>query len=691
MAQLLESLAELENWEEYRLFMRERLKQLSDGPQEVFISKNKLDFDDNGKKWKGRAILIGPKGALAVKKVKKEGVLFHEGTATLDGKEIAIAGIDKMFQKSASLTLKRMKLGYVVKGVDPDDETDDSDESADASSNGAASELEEDEMALGEASGAATTDTTLLKRRLTSLVEQIKRNTPALTPEIEPFLDQARARAKEAAKLLGSDPAKAVELIAEGEEFANQAVVGVLEGGSATEAFELEKQRQTLVAELKEAEAVGEAANEALLKQAKKALEAVLVTIGKKDYDKARQLLDAVEQQLSLVVEGPDTPGDPDLVGLGDWKAYRAFLKAQLKRMPAENSPIFVSREKLTFSIDGKEFKGHAILFGPKGRITAQVLKRDGTLFMEGSGRVDGTSIKIGGIKSSLIKGAAKTMIKLRLGKKVVAEGELPPEEDDDAFDAADDPTGKFFVDRQVKKIAESLVKLKEALDAQKGQLTALTKDAADKRKRADDLTTAARAKSDAGNDATKDWDDAAKAVKDADLAQFTSKDVKKQNARGFNSLREMTERLNRIKGSSDDKSKKVEQLKKLKADVAERLLDATIANIDPADPKAGKLIASQLEKRFGVKFKLNESKITGVDADGNQIFKDNDRKADPKKEAETLKELYLTLSKCPEMPKSHLKKVTVSLRPADSESEGGVYYGSSKTAEITCRRPKES
>jgi hypothetical protein len=102
------------------------------------------------------------------------------------------------------------------------------------------------------------------------------------------------------------------------------------------------------------------------------------------------------------------------------------------------------------------------------------------------------------------------------------------------------------------------------------------------------------------------------------------------------------------------------------------------IVNIDTKDPNAGKIIADQIKKRFGVSFKLYESKITGRDADGNQIFKDNDKKLDPKKEAATLKELYVTLSRAPVFPASHLKSLTISLRPKTAESEGGVYYGDS-------------
>jgi hypothetical protein len=281
-------------------------------------------------------------------------------------------------------------------------------------------------------------------------------------------------------------------------------------------------------------------------------------------------------------------------------------------------------------------------------------------------------------------------MLKLRLGKRIVPDGVLPAE--DETSDAAGDgSTGKKALDKLVKEIAESLIKLRDKIEKQKQAVPGMKQDAENKRKKSDELIKAARTASEAGTDTQKDWDDSSKALQTADAAHYGAKSAEREAKRAEESLREMTERLHQIRDSADPESDKKTKLKQLKSDIAAKMLDATIANIDPADPKAGKVMADQIKKRFGVSFKLNESKITGLDADGNQIFKDNAKKVDPKKEAETLKELYLTLSKAPEFPKSHLKKLTVSLRPANSKSEGGVYFGDSKSAEVTCRRPKES
>jgi hypothetical protein len=511
------------------------------------------------------------------------------------------------------------------------------------------------------------------------------------TKATEPFIKQARARLAEAVSLVKSNPVRCGELIQEGEEFLRQAQLGTAGGGTPTEAAEIETRRQELLADWTAAKALKDPANDAVLKQAEQGLAAALGLLGKKDYAKAREKLDEVEGQLGLVVEGGDPAGDPDLTMLGDWAAYRTFLKSQLKRIKKEGGPVFISRERQTFAIEGKDFNGHAILWGPKAKASELALKRQGILFMEGTAKVDGNDVKVGGVKKKLFTGASKTMIKLRLGKKLVPDGALLPDEDETAESAKDDPTGKKSLDKQIKEIAEGLVKLREAIDTQKKAVPALQQTAKDKRKRSDELTAAARKKSDEAKDATKDWDDASKALQDADAAQFAAKEAGRQATRAENDLREMTERLHRIKDSPAKPKDKESELKKLKADLASKQLDASIANIDTNDPKAGKLIADQIKKRFGVQFTLNQSKITGRDADGNQIFKDNDKKVDPKKEAETLKELYLTLAKAPVFPGTHLKKLNVSLRPSDSESEGGVYYGDSLSAEITCRRPKES
>ena len=181
----------------------------------------------------------------------------------------------------------------------------------------------------------------------------------------------------------------------------------------------------------------------------KEALEA----IGKDRAAYADSLLDEAEGFLSEIVEGPEPAddADPDLTGLSDWAAYREFMKVSLKRLPPEGGPFYVTRKKMEFDVDGKPYKGYGILLGKKARITVQILKKQGTLFMEGECKRDGKTIKVTALKPELVKGAAKTMVKLRLGRKIVPFGPLPTDEDESAEDAKNDPTGVKRLDKLIK------------------------------------------------------------------------------------------------------------------------------------------------------------------------------------------------------------------------------------------------
>ena len=132
MAIKLESLAELTSWETYRLFMKERLKQLPSEEGPFYLTKKKLDFDFDGKPWKGHAILVGKKGELAAKKIKKQGTQFFIGTCLPNGKEFEVEGIDPAFLKRAHLTLKKLRLGYSIAGISDDEaEEGEAEESSD--------------------------------------------------------------------------------------------------------------------------------------------------------------------------------------------------------------------------------------------------------------------------------------------------------------------------------------------------------------------------------------------------------------------------------------------------------------------------------------------------------------------------------------------------------------------------------
>jgi len=661
----IESLSELAIWEEYRSFMKERLKQLPSGDAPFLLSKSKIDFAIGSTVWKGHAVMVGIKGAATAKLLKKDGVQFREGKCQVQGTELLVSDFDNSSLKAAAVTLQKLHLGFSIAGVD-DAESD------------------------AEAPPVASAQ---LAKRLEGLLADIQRASAVTTKETEPLLAQARLRAQQSQALFGSDPIQATKLLQEGEEFARQALAGTPESGEAAVAAKVEARRQELLGEIADAGKIKDPANKDVIEQAKKAAQAVLVAVGRKQYDMVEKLFDSIEGLLSQVVEGPEPApnADPDLPGIGDWKEYRTFIKAQLKRLPKNGGPAFISRDKVKFAIDDKPFESHAILIGQKGRVLVQILRRAGTPFMEGTARLEGVMLRVAGIKMMLLKGAAKTMLKLRAGCKIVPEGSLPPDEDEDAEDATLDPIGKVSIEKEIKAIAESLVKLRDALDTQKKSIAGLKQDAEDKRKAADAAAKRAGELGDKGTDSDKDWDDSRKANEAAETAKFTAKRAATDADRGANELREFTDTLQRIRAAVDSDSNKKTALKKLKADVIGRLLDMAIVNIDTKDPNSGKIIADQIKKRFGVSFNLSQSTIKGRDAKGNQIIKDSDKKVDPKKEAATLKELYVTLSRAPVFPASHLKSVSISLRPKTAESEGGVYYGDSKSVEITCIRPSES
>lgn len=111
---------------------------------------------------------------------------------------------------------------------------------------------------------------------------------------------------------------------------------------------------------------------------------------------------------------------------LRNWEEYREFLKRQLKLVEDEG-PCFVSKEKQTFEVEGKPWKGHAILVGPKAELAMKQLRKEGVLFRVGAFQRVDKVLELGDLMPKLVKESAKTMLKLRLGWKVreSVEGEL--------------------------------------------------------------------------------------------------------------------------------------------------------------------------------------------------------------------------------------------------------------------------
>src|SRR2546422_436895 len=208
----IESLSELVIWDEYRDFMKERFKQLPSGDVPFLLSKTKIDFKIGGSEWKGFAVMVGVKGAAIAKILKKEGVQFREGKCQVQGTELVVSDLDGSAVKAAAETLKKLKLGFSIAGVE------------DAGDDG---------------KGPAVASAQLAKR-LQSLRTDIKRASAVSTKETQQLLAQASKRADQAEALITSDAVQATKLLQEGEEFARQVLAGTSESGEAAVAAKIE-------------------------------------------------------------------------------------------------------------------------------------------------------------------------------------------------------------------------------------------------------------------------------------------------------------------------------------------------------------------------------------------------------------------------------------------------------------------
>ncbi len=189
---VLQSLEELKNWEEYRTFTKERLKLLTDAGEPIFISKDKIDFEIKGKLWQGRAVLVGQKGKLLVQKLKKEGVVFREGTCRKQGTDILIEGLPAKTVKNAQLTFVKLLLGYspVAHGASPPD--DEGEEGASAAAAAAATAKGAPGAGTAAAPGAAVS------------AKQIEAELKKLAPAVKELAEKFPGRKKELADALAS-------------------------------------------------------------------------------------------------------------------------------------------------------------------------------------------------------------------------------------------------------------------------------------------------------------------------------------------------------------------------------------------------------------------------------------------------------------------------------------------------------
>lgn len=106
-----------------------------------------------------------------------------------------------------------------------------------------------------------------------------------------------------------------------------------------------------------------------------------------------------------------------------DFALYRVFLRERLKRLSEQREPVFVSKARLDFRVNGSAWKAHAIVFGKKSRPMAQTLRKEGAPFLEGVGFAEGRRLVLEGFPDKHVAGARRTVERLKLGCEVVGGG----------------------------------------------------------------------------------------------------------------------------------------------------------------------------------------------------------------------------------------------------------------------------
>lgn len=108
----------LRQWGEYRMYLRRRLRKLPKTPDQtepVFVGRKKIEFDLEGKPWRGNVVLAGAKARKMVKAMKREGVRFLEGECYVQGKTLMVSGLAGTALKAGIKTLKMARLGFKMR------------------------------------------------------------------------------------------------------------------------------------------------------------------------------------------------------------------------------------------------------------------------------------------------------------------------------------------------------------------------------------------------------------------------------------------------------------------------------------------------------------------------------------------------------------------------------------------------
>lgn len=153
---------------------------------------------------------------------------------------------------------------------------------------------------------------------------------------------------------------------------------------------------------------------------------------------------DELEDLIAADPEPEDSEEAAAAVDLRQWSAYRKWLRPRLRKLSrtaAAPEPVFVSKQRCEFDIDGKTWRGHMVLAGARCRSMVQRLKGEGILFVEVPGFVrEDRAIVAPGLASGAVKGGNRTLLRLRLGHLLDnAPREAAPGDDGKAVRA---PTG---------------------------------------------------------------------------------------------------------------------------------------------------------------------------------------------------------------------------------------------------------
>jgi len=114
MVKRIESEEHLTKWEDYKDFLKQHLKRVRDDEDVIYVSKNKVDFDVDGRSWSGHAVLAGPMAEVATKKLKRFGITFRTGVCKRAGRDLEIGGLDSRFLRGAKKTFSKLKLPYRI-------------------------------------------------------------------------------------------------------------------------------------------------------------------------------------------------------------------------------------------------------------------------------------------------------------------------------------------------------------------------------------------------------------------------------------------------------------------------------------------------------------------------------------------------------------------------------------------------